>query len=124
MTKPARHLATVAAILLMLLFVAACGARPELPDVTPEAPAVEEPAAEEADAEAETEADAEATEAPAEEADADAPAEGGLEAPMLAEMVAAGELPPLEERLPAEPLVVEPIESIGEYGGTWRRAFR
>jgi peptide/nickel transport system substrate-binding protein len=31
---------------------------------------------------------------------------------------------PLEERLPAEPLVVEPIESIGQYGGTWRRAFR
>jgi len=30
------------------------------------------------------------------------------EAPMLAEQVAAGELPPVEERLPAEPLVVEP----------------
>lgn len=30
------------------------------------------------------------------------------EAPMLAEMVAAGELPSVEERLPAEPLVVEP----------------
>lgn len=46
------------------------------------------------------------------------------EAPMLAERVAAGELPPVEERLPENPLVVEPIESIGEYGGTWRRAFR
>jgi peptide/nickel transport system substrate-binding protein len=45
------------------------------------------------------------------------------EAPMLAEMVAAGTLPPVEERLPENPLVVEPIESIGEYGGTWRRAF-
>src|SRR5690606_27493067 len=45
------------------------------------------------------------------------------EAPMLAERVAAGELPPVEERLPANPLVVEPIESIGEYGGIWRRAF-
>ena len=30
------------------------------------------------------------------------------EAPMLAWMVEAGELPPVEERLPAEPLVVEP----------------
>jgi peptide/nickel transport system substrate-binding protein len=42
------------------------------------------------------------------------------EAPMLAEQVAAGELPAVEERLPAEPLVVEPLE-IGVYGGTWDR---
>lgn len=41
------------------------------------------------------------------------------EAPMLAEMVAAGELPPVAERLPAEPMVVEPHERIGVYGGTW-----
>lgn len=39
------------------------------------------------------------------------------EAPMLKVKVAAGELPPVEERLPEEPLVVEPIEEIGEYGG-------
>src|SRR5690606_1154854 len=31
------------------------------------------------------------------------------EAPMLAEMVAAGELPPVEERLPVNPLVIEPF---------------
>lgn len=42
------------------------------------------------------------------------------EAPMLAELVASGALPPVEERLPPEPLVVEPVEQIGEYGGTWR----
>ena len=41
------------------------------------------------------------------------------EAPALAEMVANGELPPVEERLPANPLVVEPIEEVGVYGGTW-----
>ncbi|HDQ72821.1 MAG TPA: ABC transporter substrate-binding protein [Chloroflexi bacterium] len=45
------------------------------------------------------------------------------EAPMLAEMVAAGELPVVDERLPEEPMIVEPIESIGEYGGIWHRAF-
>jgi peptide/nickel transport system substrate-binding protein len=45
------------------------------------------------------------------------------EAPMLAELVAKGELPPVAERLPAEPLVVQPVESIGQYGGTWHRAF-
>ena len=42
------------------------------------------------------------------------------EAPMLAERVAAGELPPVEERLPQNPLVVEPVERIGDYGGVWR----
>ncbi|MCY4070775.1 MAG: ABC transporter substrate-binding protein [Chloroflexi bacterium] len=42
------------------------------------------------------------------------------EAPSLAEMVAAGELPPVDERLPDEPLVIEPVEEIGQYGGTWR----
>ena len=41
------------------------------------------------------------------------------QAPALEAMVASGELPPLEERLPANPLVVEG-ESVGKYGGTWR----
>lgn len=45
------------------------------------------------------------------------------EAPALAAMVAAGELPPVEERLPAEPLVQEVVEGIGTYGGTLRRGF-
>jgi peptide/nickel transport system substrate-binding protein len=45
------------------------------------------------------------------------------EAPMLAERVEAGELPPVEERLPSEPQVVRPVHEIGVYGGTWRRAF-
>ena len=44
------------------------------------------------------------------------------EAPMLTEMVEAGELPPVDERLPANPTVVQAL-SVGEYGGTWRRAF-
>jgi len=47
------------------------------------------------------------------------------EAPMLAEMVEAGDLPPVEERLPAVEnlLVIDPVHEIGEYGGTWRRGF-
>ena len=52
----------------------------------------------------------------------DGPQAKGSEAPMLAEQVKAGELPPVEERLPRKPLVVEPFERIGEYGGTWRAA--
>jgi len=39
------------------------------------------------------------------------------EAPMLKVKVAAGELPPVEERLPENPLVVEPWEEVGKYGG-------
>lgn len=41
------------------------------------------------------------------------------QAPALEELVSSGALPPLEERLPANPLVVEG-DSIGTYGGTWR----
>lgn len=39
------------------------------------------------------------------------------EAPMLAALVAAGELPPLDERLPKEPFLRE-TDVIGTYGGT------
>lgn len=46
------------------------------------------------------------------------------EAPMLAEMVAAGDLPPVEDRIPMNPRVIEPIDEIGVYGGTWHRGFR
>lgn len=41
------------------------------------------------------------------------------ESPMLTARIEAGELPPLEERIPSEPLVVEAAEP-GVYGGTWR----
>ncbi|MEZ4730095.1 MAG: ABC transporter substrate-binding protein [Caldilineaceae bacterium] len=46
------------------------------------------------------------------------------EAPMLAELVAKGELPPVDQRLPKNPLVLDVVEEIGQYGGTWRRAYK
>jgi peptide/nickel transport system substrate-binding protein len=46
------------------------------------------------------------------------------EAPMLADQVASGDLPPVAERLPANPMVVEAIDSVGVYGGIWNRAWR
>ena len=69
-----------------------------------------------------------ASEAPAAAASG---AGGYLEAPMLAERVAAGELPPVNERLPENPLVLTQERSaapdglldefkIGQYGGTVR----
>ncbi|HEY8458689.1 MAG TPA: ABC transporter substrate-binding protein [Actinopolymorphaceae bacterium] len=42
------------------------------------------------------------------------------EAPMLAARVRAGELPPLEQRLPKNPRVIQPRDNLGTYGGTWR----
>ena len=46
------------------------------------------------------------------------------EAPMLADMVANGELPPVDERLPVTPRVIPVFGEIGTYGGTMRRAFK
>lgn len=42
------------------------------------------------------------------------------EAPALADQVKAGKLPPVEQRLPKNPLVVPVVEKTGKYGGTWR----
>jgi len=40
------------------------------------------------------------------------------EAPMLTELVKAGKLPPVEQRLPPNPVVVTPKNAVGKYGGT------
>jgi peptide/nickel transport system substrate-binding protein len=45
------------------------------------------------------------------------------EAPALAELVKAGKLPKVEDRVGSEPLVIKPVHGIGKYGGTWRRGF-
>ena len=45
------------------------------------------------------------------------------EAPALADLVKAGKLPPVEQRIPSEPMVLEPLRSVGKYGGIWRRGF-
>jgi peptide/nickel transport system substrate-binding protein len=45
------------------------------------------------------------------------------ESPALAEQVKAGKLPPVEKRLPENPLVVTVVERSGQYGGVWRRGF-
>lgn len=131
-----------ALLLIVVLFAAACGGgqQPAAPEA--EAPAAEEPAAEEAPAEEAGEEAAAEEEAPAEEERLGSTLIGEIEgpkiitnvdeypaelneAPMLADMVAAGDLPPLEERLPVQEdlLVIEPLNEIGKYGGTWRRGF-
>ncbi|MCB0111791.1 MAG: hypothetical protein KDE53_37965, partial [Caldilineaceae bacterium] len=99
-------------VLMLALVLSACTGAPS-------APAAEEPAAADAPAAAES-------------AESAAPEASAKEAPMLAEMVAAGELPPLEERLPQEPFVVGPGVIVSEadlpdwtpgtYGGTLHMA--
>lgn len=42
------------------------------------------------------------------------------EAPILTELVSAGELPPVDDRLPNNPVLVNTIDEIGTFGGTWR----
>ena len=46
------------------------------------------------------------------------------ESPILAQMVADGKLPPLEQRLPKVPLTLSPINAIGKYGGRIRTIWK
>ncbi len=61
-------------------------------------------------------------EAPMPDADAapaaDMPMGKYREAPELSELVQAGTLPPVDERLPKDPWVIPAFEEIGQYGGT------
>jgi peptide/nickel transport system substrate-binding protein len=45
------------------------------------------------------------------------------EAPMLADLVKAGKLPAVDQRLPKEPAVVTPLVEQGKYGGSLRVGF-
>lgn len=42
------------------------------------------------------------------------------QSPILNDDVEEGKLPPVQERLPEDPIVVEPLERVGDYGGTMR----
>lgn len=109
----------ILSVLIVLLLVAACSSAP------PAAAPAEAPAASSDTAASDAgSSDAAATEAPAQEAApaGEASARGFYEAPMLTELVASGDLPPVDERLPEEPLVVTPRNEVGKYGGEQRGA--
>jgi peptide/nickel transport system substrate-binding protein len=44
------------------------------------------------------------------------------DAPTLAEQVKAGKLPAVAQRVPKTPVVVPPVEKVGQFGGNWRSA--
>jgi peptide/nickel transport system substrate-binding protein len=103
-----------AILMIVALLVGACAA-PPTPAPATQAPAAQ-PTAEQKPAEQKP-AEVKPTEPPA------PPAAKFNEAPMLADQVKAGSMPPVDERLPKEPLVVEGAEGVGQYGGVWRRGF-
>lgn len=73
-----------------------------------------------------TEAPAEATEAPVQPeptAAPEMPASKFQEAPMLTELVNAGSLPSVDERLPVNPRVIVPFNETGQYGGELQFGF-
>jgi len=88
--------------------VSSCGTQEKATEPVEEAPVEEAPVEEATTA-------VEATTAPAPETSTVSP----HQAPALQEKVEAGELPSLAERLPEEPLVIEPLEEIGVYGGDY-----
>jgi peptide/nickel transport system substrate-binding protein len=45
------------------------------------------------------------------------------EAPMLAELVKGGKLPPVDQRLPKSPVVLDGVDGPGQFGGTIRRGY-
>ena len=124
-----RYLGIFAIVSMAVLLVAACGADEDeaTPDATsPPAAATSPPAA--------ATTAPEATVAP--EPTAYKPPAGTTsfiytgpiptsfsEAPGLADLVAKGDLPPVEDRIPKDFFTMQVVDQIGTYGGTWRRAF-
>ena len=125
MSRTARSLALIGMLAALL---AACGpAAPTTviqPTAAPAAPAAEPTAAPAAEPTAAPAAEPTAATAPTTQPAAAGGSTPGSykEAPQLAELVAAGQLPPVEERLPEEPLVVTTRNEIGVYGGEQRGA--
>ena len=136
-----RRLTAQLLALLIVIALALSACTTVSPTVEEAAPAVEEaaPAAEEAAPAAQQSAEeamvvdgpvltdqpAEAGERPVQTEVYNSPADAGgvseyHEAPELADMVASGDLPAVAERLPLNPIAVEPEEAIGKYGGTLR----
>src|SRR5690606_27971126 len=123
-------------LVVLLLLMAACSSGTPPQSAEPAVPAQDSEAASEAAADSSA---APSTGAPADEYQAqreactsespcwpdivDTVPSSFNEAPTLAERVASGDLPPVEERLPVDPLVIQPAEMIGEYGGILRGAF-
>jgi peptide/nickel transport system substrate-binding protein len=115
--------------------VAACGGAPASPTAAPAASSGSAPASAPTTAPAPAAAAPTATTAPAPTAAPITVAQATAtpvptvaaskynEAPQLADLVKAGTIPSVDKRLPDSPRVIKPLESVGQYGGTWHRAY-
>ena len=102
--KKLNWLVVLANLLVIAVLVAACAGKTAEPTAEPTtAPAKEE-----------------ATATPVPPTPTPEPQVSENQAPQFQEMVKAGTLPPLAERLPKNPRVIEPLDTIGEYGGVMR----
>src|SRR5512147_1196279 len=111
----------LAALAVVALIIGGCVTPTPTPATQPTA---EQKPAEQKPAEVKP-TEAKPTEPPAEVKPTEPPAPPAAkykEAPDLAKLVADGKLPPVEQRLPDEPRVVT-ADSVGQYGGVWRRGF-
>jgi peptide/nickel transport system substrate-binding protein len=118
-----RKLAIFNILIILALLLGACSTSTPAPTQVPEVEATQEQAAEPTQAPEPVEEgnEAEPTEAPPA---VEEPVAKFSESPMLAEIVASGELPPVEERLPENPRVVKALTSEkGVYGGEMRMGF-
>jgi peptide/nickel transport system substrate-binding protein len=112
-----RHLLALLSLVALLAVIVACAPAPtSVPPTQVPAPAPTTAPAPAPTAVPPTQPPA-ATKPPAPTA---APAAKYKEAPMLADLVKAGKLPPVDQRLPDNPAVVDATE-IGQYGGIWHR---
>jgi peptide/nickel transport system substrate-binding protein len=111
--------AVIGIVVLLSLLLSACGPAPT-PETVVQTVEVEKTVVEEVTVVETVEVEKEVT--VVETVEVDITTYG--EAPALADMVAAGDLPAVAERLPENPLVVLPVKSVGQYGGTWYRGWR
>lgn len=101
-------------LIVMALLISACGGGASDPFAEIESGE---------DSAAETTGGADAAEADVSDASVEVPDSEYAESPMLTSMVASGDLPAVDERLPLNPAIVTPIKEVGAYGGEFRMGF-
>jgi peptide/nickel transport system substrate-binding protein len=116
---------TIVNILVLLSLILSACASSATPTTAPEPTAVVDATeAEETPKAPLSEPTAVPTETPVAAVEAtEPPAPKWAESPMLTTKVEGGELPPVEERLPENPMVVEPLGEQGVYGGEMKYGF-
>ena len=122
-----REFLRLSAVVTAGAVVASCAPAPTATPVPPAAtpvPPTKAPAASSSSAASSVASSASSSAAPTAVPPTAVPAAKYTEAPMLADLVKAGKLPALDQRLPKNPAVLVGREGIGKYGGTWRRAFQ